>query len=400
VSITDESSTPRSHRHQQARARRRRLLAIATLGGIVAVSALAIATWTMHRPSSAANVATELSETPARFDDDVQSIATDAESPAVYRYSVIPGGVDTPRDLTDAINQDPVVADHYRTVSLDRVRVETLKEDRRAYVSYRIGDQVYWTKHQVTLKAGERILTDGTTQIRGRCGNCIAYEPQMPTSDREPDTIEFDALAPGEPALLASRTTTPQSVPSASAVQDLTNAEMRRFQQALLGPGGGVGVGGGGGIGGVGVPSMSQPLGSLPAGGFLVDGIPGQTVVPPVTDGTPGDGDSLDGTNAPPIISLPPFTSPPPVNPYTPGPGGPGGGIPPGPGGPYDGMPPGPGGPYDGMPPGSGGPYDGSGESPLTPVENPAPIPEPGTMILLGSGLAGAYWQRRRARRR
>jgi hypothetical protein len=52
------------------------------------------------------------------------------------------------------------------------------------------------------------------------------------------------------------------------------------------------------------------------------------------------------------------------------------------------------------MPPGSGGPYDGSGESPLTPVENPAPIPEPGTMILLGSGLAGAYWQRRRARRR
>lgn len=114
----------------------------------------------------------------------------------IYRYSVIPGGAHSQLELLNAIGRDPVVASHYRTIATERVRVETLTEKRRAYVSYRVGDRIYWTKHTVTLPAGEQILTDGVTYIRTRCGNCISDHPQLPTSDQEPDLAEFDALAP------------------------------------------------------------------------------------------------------------------------------------------------------------------------------------------------------------
>ena len=62
-------------------------------------------------------------------------------------------------------------------------------------MSYRIGDEIFWTKQKVRLQQGETILTDGVHHIRARCGNCIAFAPMEPTADDEPDEMEFDALA-------------------------------------------------------------------------------------------------------------------------------------------------------------------------------------------------------------
>ena len=139
--------------------------------------------------------------------------ATDAGTGTypVYRYSVIPGGAHNRAELVDAISRDEVVADHYRAVSLERVRAERLTEPRQAYVSYRIGDRVYWTRHKVTIPVGEAILTDGVTTIRARCGNCIASTPQLPTSGSEPLATEFEAVTPAR--LLPSLVHPPGEVP-------------------------------------------------------------------------------------------------------------------------------------------------------------------------------------------
>ena len=61
-------------------------------------------------------------------------------------------------------------------------------------MSYRIGDTIYWTKKPLRLRRGEAILTDGVTEIRARCGNCLSLEPLLPTSDEEPEPYEFEAL--------------------------------------------------------------------------------------------------------------------------------------------------------------------------------------------------------------
>jgi hypothetical protein len=116
---------------------------------------------------------------------------------------VIPGGVVNQRELRDALTRDSVVAMHYRAVSVADVQVKHLTEDRLAYVSYRIGDKIYWTKKPLRLRRGEAILTDGVTEIRARCGNCLSLEPLLPTSDEEPTPFEFDALLndPSDPAL-------------------------------------------------------------------------------------------------------------------------------------------------------------------------------------------------------
>jgi hypothetical protein len=115
----------------------------------------------------------------------------------LYPYSVVAGGVHSARDVVEAIAADPVVAKHYVDIEAHSIRVVNVVAPRSAYISYRIGDRVYWTKHTVLLHQGEQVLTDGTREIRARCGNRISDVPQEPTSTSEPDVAEFDrAVAP------------------------------------------------------------------------------------------------------------------------------------------------------------------------------------------------------------
>jgi hypothetical protein len=107
---------------------------------------------------------------------------------------VIPGGVFTADEVETAIGRDGIVAAHYSGLNPRELRVETLAEDRGVYMSYRIGDEVFWTKNKVRLKHGETLLTDGANLLRTRCGNRLALAPMDPTSDDEPGEMEFDAL--------------------------------------------------------------------------------------------------------------------------------------------------------------------------------------------------------------
>ena len=77
---------------------------------------------------------------------------------------------------------------------LTRFERTQLSADRMAYVSYRVGDAIYWTKAKVRLPKGETILSDGVMEIRARCGNCIALAPMQPTAEEEPLGMEFDSL--------------------------------------------------------------------------------------------------------------------------------------------------------------------------------------------------------------
>ena len=162
----------------------------AFIGVVGITSALLIASFSLLAPEKASdwqvarNAVALASPAPDTAGDE-------ATRRSFYPYSVVPGGVHSPHDLTDALN-DPVVAAHYAAVNVSAVRVEAVRAPRRVHVSYRIGDKVYWTKRTVMLAPGERILTDGGTEIRSRCGNRIADAPQEPTSDDEPLITEFD----------------------------------------------------------------------------------------------------------------------------------------------------------------------------------------------------------------
>jgi hypothetical protein len=117
----------------------------------------------------------------------------------IYRHSVVPGGVYSDGEVRAAMRHDPVVAAHFTTLGRSRLRTEIVPHDRMVYVSYRKGNDIYWTRNKVLLRAGETILTDGHTQIRTRCGNCISDAPLTPVADDEPDVVEFEALVEDPP---------------------------------------------------------------------------------------------------------------------------------------------------------------------------------------------------------
>lgn len=110
----------------------------------------------------------------------------------IFSGSVVPGGVYSRDELRAAIERDTVVANHYRDTHLDDLHAVTLTAGKAAYVSYRRGDRVYWTRERVWLKAGETVLTDGTTAIRARCGNCISDVKQDDVAAVEPAHGELD----------------------------------------------------------------------------------------------------------------------------------------------------------------------------------------------------------------
>ncbi|QJE02410.1 PEP-CTERM sorting domain-containing protein [Massilia forsythiae] len=122
--------------------------------------------------------------------------AAAADKPAprrVYRFSIVPGGLASRDELLQAIAHDPVVAAHYAGFDADKARAVTVDKARAVYVSYRKGDQVYWTAKKLTLAPGETVLTDGVNEIRGRCGNRISDVPRFPVEAHGPSERDLDS---------------------------------------------------------------------------------------------------------------------------------------------------------------------------------------------------------------
>ncbi|MGH9563439.1 MAG: hypothetical protein ACRD3S_18450, partial [Terracidiphilus sp.] len=113
--------------------------------------------------------------------------------PPLYPYSVIPGGVRSARELRNAIANDPVVAEHYANFRVSNAHVIELTRNREVYVSYRLGDRIYWTKKRLLLRAGETVITDGKHEARTRCGNRISETPVQPVSKNEPPNAAMNA---------------------------------------------------------------------------------------------------------------------------------------------------------------------------------------------------------------
>ncbi len=103
-----------------------------------------------------------------------------------YPYSVIAGGAYSPTELHYANQTDAVVRAHYATFNLKLAHVVQLTDDRFQYASYRIKNQIYWTRKKLRIHKGEYLLTDGVAFARTRCGNRLSDTPQLPVAPQEP----------------------------------------------------------------------------------------------------------------------------------------------------------------------------------------------------------------------
>lgn len=114
----------------------------------------------------------------------------------VYPYSVVPGGIADAKELKWVAEHDPVVAAHYAGFDYDHARVVRLTLERTAFVSYRIGNHIYWMRRRITLHKGEKLITDGHMTARGRCANRVEEKPQQEAAANEPAPEKFDQPAP------------------------------------------------------------------------------------------------------------------------------------------------------------------------------------------------------------
>ena len=123
--------------------------------------------------------------------------------PRIYPYSVVDGGVHSVQELRNAIWRDPVVAKHYSNFKLDMSKVIEASAGGDFHVSYRIGEEIFWTKKRLKVATGERLITDGTNFARTRCANLLSEVPPGKTSSDEPPPEIFDTPALPSPELVS-----------------------------------------------------------------------------------------------------------------------------------------------------------------------------------------------------
>ena len=197
-------SRRRSHRRNRIKA----YLAIASLA-LAGVLVVLVLFYASHLGPSRANT-TSVSDNARRDLSDFfnsSRLGPESKEPRrlIYPYSVIPGGVRNARELKEAISKDPVVGDHYAGFQRDRARIVELPAAKTAYVSYRIGSEVFWTKKKIQLVKGEKLVTDGENYARTRCGNRISETPQAKTSPQEPSpkTLETPREDPSDRQIIS-----------------------------------------------------------------------------------------------------------------------------------------------------------------------------------------------------
>jgi hypothetical protein len=113
----------------------------------------------------------------------------------LYPYSVIPGGAENQQELASAVAHDPVVAQHYAEFDVSRAHVIHLDRNLAVYVSYRMGDRVFWTTKRLRIPQGETLITDGVHEARTRCGNRLSETPMTPTSPNQPPVTAMNTPA-------------------------------------------------------------------------------------------------------------------------------------------------------------------------------------------------------------
>jgi hypothetical protein len=146
----------------------------------------------------------------------------------VYPYSVVAGGVEDAKELKWVAEHDPVVAAHYAGFDYERAQVVRLTLARTVFVSYRIGNRIYWTRRRITLHKGEKLITDGRMTARSRCANRVEEAPQQQAAAPvEPPVEKFEEPLP------AGNGTAMQAPPAA-----FESALLHRPEVAGLGPAG------------------------------------------------------------------------------------------------------------------------------------------------------------------
>lgn len=237
------------------------ILVLAVLTVFLLVSSLAF-----HNGDSSFSLGSlPMNDDPGVGSLELASPATSApEARKFYPYSVVPGGVRNPDELREAAERDRVVGEHYAGFDFQKAHVLSVPKDRLVYLSYRIGDKVYWTTRQVSLHKGEKLISDGHITARTRCGNQVSELPQKLASPQEPAAKQFD-----EPEGSSTQTAFPDNF--RSALSERTAPALGPLAPGLL-------------------SNAALPGGFLPLGSPLAPGGVARPATSPGNPGGPGTG--------------------------------------------------------------------------------------------------------------
>lgn len=106
-----------------------------------------------------------------------------------YNLAVIKDGLTSIEDFKRHVQDDAILYSRFANFDWASARIIQLPA-MRVFVSFRRGNQIFWTKGLRTVESGAWAITDGHTTVLMRCGNEISFVPERPNQDLSPGLIE------------------------------------------------------------------------------------------------------------------------------------------------------------------------------------------------------------------
>jgi hypothetical protein len=143
-------------------------------------------------------------------------IARVASAPknVVYNYSVIPGGEGNVSDFCEEVQSDAAFKGFNCNVAYET----TLRSPIAVFMTFKKNGHIYWTKHLVSVKAGELIYTDGHRSFLARCGNEIGFALQEPTMEIDESLLSQPVVPAAAEAALVLAPSGSQAVATVAPV--------------------------------------------------------------------------------------------------------------------------------------------------------------------------------------
>jgi len=103
--------------------------------------------------------------------------------------ALIPGGITSVEEFRQRVAEDPTLNSFFGSCDVG-ASFQPLPDDILAFIAFRRGQEIKWTRRPLLVHKGEFVLTFCGKTVLARCGNLISWTPMQPSEDVPPSLLE------------------------------------------------------------------------------------------------------------------------------------------------------------------------------------------------------------------
>ena len=142
-----------------------------------------------HNAGSQEQIGTKASGTAVEQHKEPPAVSVIHVSFRPLNLALIPGGITSVEEFRQRVAEDPTLNSFFGSCDVG-ASFQPLPDDILAFIAFRRGQEIKWTRRPLLVHKGEFVLTFCGKTVLARCGNLISWTPMQPSEDVPPSLLE------------------------------------------------------------------------------------------------------------------------------------------------------------------------------------------------------------------